>query len=241
MKQSKYFYARISGDYALFTNPSTKGGGEKVSYAVPSRQALEGIVDAIYYKPTIINVVDEVKVIKEIQTETIGTRALLNNMSADLSYVSYLRDVEYLVKFHFIWNEQRTDLIKDRNMNKHEAIMERSIKKGGRRDIFLGTRECVGLVSYLTSDEYKKAESKYDGQTIPFGIMFHSFKYPTDSKGKLKSYYTNTVMKNGIITFKNQSDCEIENELSSYSFKIASPIKSVDSEFDEYNQMIGGE
>ena len=71
--------------------------------------------------------------------------------------------------------------------------------------------------------------------------MFHSFKYPTDSKGKLKSYYTNTVMKNGIITFKNQSDCEIENELSSYSFKIASPIKSVDSEFDEYNQMIGGE
>lgn len=240
MKQSKYFYARISGDYALFTNPSTKGGGEKVSYAVPSRQALEGIVDAIYYKPTIINVVDEVKVIKEIQTETIGTRALLNNMSADLSYVSYLRDVEYLLKFHFIWNEQRTDLIKDRNMNKHEAIMERSIKKGGRRDIFLGTRECVGLVSYLTSDEYKKAESKYDGQTIPFGIMFHSFKYPTDSKCKLKSYYTNTVMKNGIITFKNQSDCEIENELSSYSFKIASPIKSVDSEFDEYNQMIGG-
>lgn len=241
MEQSKYFYARISGDYALFTNPSTKGGGEKVSFSVPTRQALKGIVDAIYYKPTIINVIDEVKIINEIQTETIGTRALLNNMSADLNYVSYLRDVEYLVKFHFIWNERRADLIKDRNMNKHEAIMERSIKKGGRRDIFLGTRECVGLVSSLTSKEYQQTPSRYDGQTISLGIMFHSFKYPTNAKEKLISYYTDTVMKNGIITFKNQDACEIVNELSTYAFKPAFSIKNVDLEYDEYNQMSGGE
>lgn len=241
MEQSKYFYVRISGDYALFTNPSTKGGGEKISYSIPSRQALTGIIDAIYYKPTITNVVDEVKVIKEIQTETIGTRALLNNMGADLSYVSYLRDVEYLVKFHFIWNEQRPDLAQDRNLNKHEAIMERSIKKGGRRDIFLGTRECVGLVSYLTAEEYKQTESIYDGQTISFGIMFHSFKYPTDKKEKLKSYYANTVMKNGVVTFKDQKECEIENELSTYSYKPAISMKNVDVEYDEYNQMSGGE
>ena len=47
VEKSQYFYARIVGDRALFTNPATKGGGEKFSYPVPTRQALEGVVDNI--------------------------------------------------------------------------------------------------------------------------------------------------------------------------------------------------
>ena len=69
MYRSRNFYARIRGDRALFTNPATKGGSERSSYSVPTRQALQGIIDGIYHKPTFTNVVTEVKVVNQIQTE----------------------------------------------------------------------------------------------------------------------------------------------------------------------------
>lgn len=241
MYKSRNFYVRIRGDRALFTHPATKGGSERASYSVPTRQALQGIIDGIYHKTTFTNVVTEVKVVNQIQTEVHGVRALKHNYSADLSYVSYLSDVEYLVKFHFIWNENRKDLMQDRSPNKHEAIMERSIRKGGRRDIFLGTRECFGLIDEISQEEYKNIQSYYDGVTIDFGIMFHSFAYPSDKTSPLKSYFTKTVMKNGIIKFKPQTDCEIRNTLSSYIFKDPGKIKSVNEEYIEYEAMERGE
>ncbi|HGI1332335.1 TPA: type I-C CRISPR-associated protein Cas5c, partial [Streptococcus pyogenes] len=79
MYRSRDFYVRVSGQRALFTNPATKGGSERSSYSVPTRQALNGIVDAIYYKPTFTNIVTEVKVINQIQTELQGVRALLHD------------------------------------------------------------------------------------------------------------------------------------------------------------------
>lgn len=234
MYHSRNFYMRVRGDRALFTNPATKGGGERSSYPVPTRQALQGIVDSVYHKPTITNIVTEVKIVNQIQTELHGVRALLANYGADLSYVSYLSDVVYLVKCHFIWNENRPDLSQDRLPNKHEAIMSRSIRKGGRRDVFLGTRECFGLVDEISQEEYEQAESYYDGQTIDLGIMFHSFAYPTDKQEPLKSYFTKTIMENGIIHFKDQENCEIVNRLSSYAFKRPGQVKSVDEEYDIY-------
>lgn len=240
MYRSRNFYVRIRGDRALFTNPATKGGSERSSYSVPTRQALQGIVDAIYHKPTFTNIVTEVKVINQIQTELHGVRALLHDYGADLSYVSYLSDVEYLVKFHFVWNEDRKDLVQDRLPNKHEAIMSRSIRKGGRRDVFLGTRECFGLVDDLSQEEYENAKSYYDGISIDLGIMFHSFAYPTDKTTPLKSYFTKTVLENGVITFKSQSECEVVNTLSSYAFKTPGEIKSVEDEYAEYEAMEKG-
>lgn len=65
--------------------------------------------------------------------------------------------------------------------------------------------------------------------------MFHSFKYPSKKDNPLKSYFTNTVMEDGVINFKPQSDCEIENILSDYDFKYPKEIKSVDDELEEYS------
>ena len=48
-------------------------------------------------------------------------------------------------------------------------------------------------------------------------------------------------MEDGIIKFKSQMECEIVNTLSSYAFKIPSQIKSVDDEFNEYEEMEKGE
>jgi len=45
---------KLSGRYALFTDPLTWVGGEKFSYQVPTYEALKGIFKSIYWKPTLV-------------------------------------------------------------------------------------------------------------------------------------------------------------------------------------------
>jgi CRISPR-associated protein Cas5d len=231
--RSKDYFIKVSGDYALFSEASSKGGGEKYSYSVPTRQALKGIVDAVYFKPVLTNVVDAVKVMRPIRTETKGIRALLGNGKLDLNYYTYLVDVEYIIKYHYEWNLDRPDLAQDRVFQKHDAILSRSIAKGGRRDVFLGVREAVGYIKESSQSEFENKKSFYDNQTIHLGIMFQEFEYPKESGGPLKSYFTNQVMKDGVISFKEREDCEIVNELSNYQFKYPLLQKSSDLELKE--------
>ena len=234
MDKSKYFYMKIFGDYAMFTSPSSKASGDRYSYSVPTKEALRGIIDNCYFKPSFKNVVDEVRIINKISTESMGARTLLSNGKNDLNQYTYLRDVEYLVKFHFEWNLDRPDLENDRNKKKHEDIMQRSIKKGGRRDVFLGTRECFGFLEEIDENYYNTAVSYYDNQNISFGIMFNSFIYPVEPSGKLVACYTETLMEDSVIHFKDSSDCEIQSELNTYKFKYPEKIKAVDEEYIEY-------
>lgn len=242
--RSKPFFYRLFGDYALFTDPVTKGGGEKYTYQIPTYQALKGITEQICWKPTIIHFVDSVKVIKKIQTETKGIRTPLKNGKNDLNYYTYLRDVEYLVQFHFEWNLNRTDLSEDRNEIKHEQIILRSLSKGGKRDIFLGTRECTGYIEKLTEEQFLSAKSYYEGEKISFGIMFHSFIYPDEmvqnsQNRKLISNFTNISMDSGQIDFIRPEDCKINHALSDYGFKIFTKedVKFADDEIGT----LGGE
>ena len=207
--------------------------------SVPTVQVLQGICDAVYFKPTIRNVVDAVKIINPVRFHNMGYRALYADLSAGLNYVTVLEDVEYLLKYHFEWNLNRDDLLQDRIMKKHEAIAERSLKRGGRRDVFLGAREFIGYVEAIDEDEYLKEKTFYSGSDLDLGNIFHSFIYPNNEEGKLKSLFTHTIMKDGIIKFKSQDECEIRNALSSYTFKGHKGVVSVDEELKEYGE--GGE
>lgn len=200
----------VSGDYALFSDPITRVGGEKFTYQVPTYEALKGISNSTYWKPTIIWVIDKVRIMNMIQTETRGVRPLKwNSGGNDLSYYTYLKDVRYQVKAHFIWNENRPELECDRNENKHHNIAKRRIKTGGRRDIFLGTRECQG---YVTPCVYGEGKGAYDDvPEINFGIMLHGITYPDEAysqetKDMLTVRLWNPIMKNGEIEFCNQTN-----------------------------------
>lgn len=237
--KSKYFYYKVFGDYALFTDPLTKGVGEKFSYSVPTYQAIKGLTENLYWKPTIIIVIDEIKVMRPIRTQSTGVRLLIGSgkeNSADRSYYTYLKNVEYLVKFHFEWNLERDDLKQDRNVKKHEEILERTLEKGGRRDVFLGTRECVAYVESLSEPAYNSANGFYKNQTMNFGMMFHSFNYPTETKTKnydhLEANFTGIVMQNGIISFPRPEECAVTNVLSKYQGTVVSSetIKPVEDE-----------
>lgn len=120
------FDFRVWGNEALFTDPLTKVGGEKFSYPVPTYQALKGITESIYWKPTLIWVIDRCRVMKIIQTQSKGIRPIryYSNQN-DLSLYTYLHDVEYQVEAHFIWNAKRAGLAQDRNEHKHYDIAKR--------------------------------------------------------------------------------------------------------------------
>ncbi len=241
------FYFRVKGEYALFTDPTTKGGGEKFTYQLPTYQALKGIAEAIYWKPTLVCIIDSVKVINKIRTESIGVRALKQDYTSDLNYYTYLCDVDYFVKFHFEWNLNRKDLEQDRNLMKHQEMLLRSLSKGGRRDIFLGTRECIGHVERITKEQYDNCklvigrEGAYDSSSASFGMMFHSFSYPGESykdNNNLIALYSNIIMRNGEINFVRPEDCTVHNIIGNYSIKQFDKdnVKFVDLELGEMNK-----
>ena len=165
----------VSGNYALFSDPIARMGGEKFSYMLPTYQALKGITESIYWKPSIIWVVDEMRIMKPIRTESKNIRPISYVAPKNtLSVYTYLADVSYQVRAHFIFNEnRREELEQDFNENKHHNIAKRMVEKGGRRDIFLGTRECQGSVE---SCVFGEGESYYDHYgELEFGLMFHGF------------------------------------------------------------------
>lgn len=192
----------VYGKYALFSDPITRVGGEKFTYQVPTYQALKGILESVYWKPTFIWYIEEVRVMNKIQTQSKGMRPIkYSTPGNDLAYYTYLKDVCYQVRAHFDWNINRPELADDRNENKHYNIAKRMIARGGRRDIFLGTRECQG---YVKPCVYGEGVGFYDNYgEINFGLMVHGFDYP-DETGKDElavRLWRNVTMKNGRIVF----------------------------------------
>jgi CRISPR-associated protein Cas5d len=213
---------RVFGKFALFTDPLTRIGGEKFSYQIPTYQALKGILESAYWKPVITWVIDSVRVMNMIQTQSKGIRPIKYHGGNDLSIYTYLADVEYQVKAHFEWNQHRPELACDRNENKHYAMAKRMIARGGRRDIFLGTRECQGYVEPCT---WREGEGAYDGcPELAFGLMFHGFTYPDESgDGKLSARMWHPVMRHGIVDFIRPEDCPVTREIKSQHPKMFVP------------------
>ena len=210
---------KVSGRYALFSDPVNRIGGEKFSYQVPTYQALKGILESVYWKPTIIWVIDEVRIMNLIKTQSQGIRPVKYNGGNDLSIYTYLVDVEYQVRAHFEWNYNRPNLEEDRNENKHYFIAKRMINSGGRRDIFLGTRECQG---YVEPCKFGEGEGAYDNYgSLSFGLMFHGFDYPDETgEEKLTVRLWVPVMENGVIKFLKPDECTIKRDITSMKAKI---------------------
>ena len=197
---------RVFGRYALFSDPITRVGGEKCSYQIPTYEAIKGITESIYWKPTIIWFVDAIRIMKPIQTESKGVKPIKMSGGNDLSYYTYLRDVEYQVLAHFEWNMNYPELAADRNENKHHEIARRSVRKGGRRDIFLGTRECQGYVEPCVFGEEKGFYDNYG--ELAFGMQFHGFGYPNETgKDELTRRMWSAKMQDGVVVFPRPETC----------------------------------
>jgi CRISPR-associated protein Cas5d len=214
MKMDNIVGLQVSGKFALFTDPLTRIGGEKCTYQIPTYEALKGIISSVYWKPTIIWVIDKLRVMRVIRTQTRSARPIdYNSDKNTLAIYTYLYDVDYQVQAHFEWNENRPDLTGDRNENKHYFVAKRMIERGGRRDIFLGTRECQGYVEPCTFGQGVGAYDEYPGE-IAFGLMFHGFDYPDEAgEEALFARFWYPKMDQGIVKFLRPDECEIRKRL----------------------------
>ena len=209
---------KVWGRYALFTDPLTKVGGEKCSYHVPTYEALKGVAKSIYWKPTLIWVVDSVRVMKRIRTQTKGTKPLEFSGGNSLAIYAFLADVEYQVRAHFEWNEQRAELQQDRVEGKHYAIACRTLERGGRQDIFLGTRDCQ---AYVEPCKFGTGSGELDGDgELAFGLMFHGFDYPDEIGGdSLHGRFWRPTMVDGVIRFPRPEACADRKFIRNMSVK----------------------
>ncbi len=197
---------RVHGRRALFSDPITRVGGEKCSYPIPTYESLKGIMDSVYWKPTFTWIIDRVRIMNPIRVESEGVKTKPYSGGSDLSYYSYLSEVDYEVQAHFEWNLQREDLAQDRNENKHFFSAQRLVEKGGRYDIFLGTRECQG---YVEECNFGQRPGAYDtSERYSFGLMFHGFDYPSQTgRPELIARFWEPVMEKGVIEFKRPEHC----------------------------------
>lgn len=199
----------VSAPLAMFSDVVTRAGGEKYSYPVPTYEALKGILQSVYFKPTIVWHIDAVRVMNPIRRVRKGIRPIKYSGGNDLAYYTYLCDVRYQVCAHFEWNMNRPELACDRNENKHHNIAKRMIARGGRRDTFAGTRECFCEVSPCVFGE---GVGVFDGTgEIDLGYMYNGITYADEAvcesdKGMLTVRFAEVVMKNGIIVFMRPED-----------------------------------
>lgn len=208
MSQRNSIEFKVWARHALFTDPLTRIGGEKCSYHLPTYEALKGIAKSIYWKPTFIWVIDEARIMKPIRTQTKGMKPLEFGGGNTLAIYTFLSDVEYQVRAHFEWNLHRPELEDDQIEGKHFAIAERMLDRGGRQDIFLGTRDCQG---YVEPCAFGSGEGHYDDAgEVTYGFAFHGFDYPDETGEKdLQARFWKPLMVDGRIRFPRPEVCDV--------------------------------
>lgn len=226
---------RVYGRYALFTDPLTRVGGEKCSYHVPTYEALKGIAKSVYWKPSLIWIVDAVRVVRPIRTQTKGVKPRVLSGGNELSIYTFLADVEYQVQTHFEWNKHRPELSNDWNARKHNEFAQRMLDRGGRQDVFLGTRDCQG---YVERCEFGSAAGHYDGAgELALGFMFHGFEYPDETgEDALFARFWRPTMRDGVIEFCRPESCphrRLIRPMRQKSFELDKNVRPVDSEAAE--------
>jgi CRISPR-associated protein Cas5d len=218
---------KVYGRLALFTDPITRVGGEKSSYPVPTYEALKGITESIYWKPEFTWFIDQVRVMSPIRHVAKNMTLFRDGtkdgekLHPDLAVYTYLRNVEYRVKAHFVVKDAPND---SGINNKHYQMALRMIHRGGRRDVFLGTRECQ---AYVEPCSFNEGTGAYDHiENLSFGVMFHSFGYPdAKGEGKFVSRFWRAKMIGGIIDFPNPGDHNlIIKDLSQINRKVNNSI-----------------
>ena len=144
-------YLKIAGDYALFTRPEMKV--ERVSYDVITPSAARGVLEAIYWKPEIRWIIDQIHVLNKIRTTNIRrneisskipTKGISDPTQAKDASVEgrglsvttdrqqraalVLKDVCYVVKAHF-------EILPPKNPE-NKAVPNRKALEGKHLDMF---------------------------------------------------------------------------------------------------------
>lgn len=208
----------VWGDYALFTRPEMKV--ERVSYDVITPSAARGIIESIYWRPTIRWVIDKIHVCNPIEFTNVrrnevkskilasNVRSVMGgvhkelyiNTSADIQQRAslLLKNVRYVLEVHFELTEKAGE---SDTVEKHYNIILRRLRKGQCfQPPCFGCREFPANFRLYEEDQVQTA---YSG-TKDLGFMLYDMDY-SDSDD-IKPMFFRAVMVDGTIDL---ADCEV--------------------------------
>lgn len=199
----------ISGDYALFSRPEMKV--ERVSYDVITPSAARGILEAIYWKPQIRWIIDEITVINPIRftnirrneiSKKISTRGLpMEGEQCDKLgiYVDenrqqraslLLKDVRYIVRAHLHLFDTRlerggSEVPANEAAGKHLEMFKRRARKGQAfHQPYLGCREFPARFTlHETNENLPAPDSSLSGDK-DLGFILHDIEFDQNPKTK---------------------------------------------------------
>jgi len=204
----------VWGDYALFTRPEMKV--ERVSYDVMTPSAARGLLEAIYWKPQIRWVIDEIHVLAPIRFTNIRrneiSQTVPNRKSKEGIYVEdhrqqraslLLKDVKYGIVAHFdiLDKTEKDGAVLKNPLAKHYDTFRRRAQSGGYfHHPYLGTREFPA--NFEWADELPPAPDEFLGEQ-KLGFMLHDIAFDQDPKTKKVKATTprffRAVMNDGVI------------------------------------------
>lgn len=195
---------RVWGNYACFTRPEMKV--ERVSYDVMTPSAARGMLEAIYWKPSIRWVIDRIHVLKPIRFENIRRNELPGRAVVDNKMIKgekppshqfiendrqqrasiVLRDVDYVIEAHFEFTGSE-----DNNEGKHLDMFNRRARAGQCfHRPYLGCREFPA--NFELCDEIPESPLKGERD---LGFMLYDIDFEND----MTALFFRAIMKDGII------------------------------------------
>ena len=198
---------KVWGDYACFTRPEMKV--ERVSYDVMTPSAARGILEAIYWKPAIVWVIDRIHVLKKMRFDNVRRNELASKIAVGTVTAAMkdgkspvevfieddrqqraamiLRDVSYVIEAHFGFTGTE-----DNNPAKHKEIFDRRTQRGQCfHQPYLG---CCEFSAHFELIEGEIPKSKLNGKQ-DLGWMLHDM----DFQDNIEAKFFQAVMNEGII------------------------------------------
>lgn len=210
---------RIWGEYACFTRPEMKV--ERVSYDVVTPSAARGILEAIYWKPEILWVIDRLHTLKPIRFTNLrrnevkqkipasSARTAMKKGRGELGFfvdegdnrqqraATILRDVEYVIEAHF-------DVLDgaDPPQKHYEMFKRRAVRGQYFHHPYLGCREFPADFEWLDGEPPRSALSG----TRELGYMLHDIDF---ADGMTPRFFR-AVMVDGVIEVPPLSGKEVK-------------------------------
>ena len=199
---------KVWGDYACFTRPEMKV--ERVSYESITPSAARGVLEAIYWKPSITWKIDRIHVLNPIRFVNVRRNEIdakipvtlvkraLNKDFVDISInveerrqqraAMILRDVSYIIEAHFESNVGLTP----EEIAKHRSVFERRAKNGQCfHTPYLGCREFTAKFEWMPEEIPISAHKGIRD----LGWMLFDIDYQKDMTAR----FFRAVMKDGVI------------------------------------------
>jgi CRISPR-associated protein Cas5d len=195
----------IWGEYACFTRPEYKA--ERMSYEAMTPSAARGVLEAIYWKPEIRWVVDEIHVLAPIRWMSIRRNEVAGKASTKGAiYIEdqrqqrtslVLRDVRYGIVAHFelLPSHDPTQEAGTTNLSeKHLSIFKRRAAKGQHfTQPYLGCREFAAHYR-LATEGFSASRLPKSQRNRDLGWMLYDLAWPDAQAMVFKAQMINGVI-----------------------------------------------